>query len=471
MVTVDVFLAIAFIGVLLVVSVWLRRRLAVARRLFLPASLIGGVIALLLGPQVLGRAVAAVGWPAAAAGGLIPERVLAVWSEFPGLMISVVFAALFIGKPIPGIRSIWRTAGPQVALGQSMAWGQYVVGLGLGILVLTPFFGLPPAAGTLLEIGFEGGHGTAAGLAATFEEFGFAEGTDLALALATIGLVAGVVVGTALVNWAIRRGRIDSAAADPVEAARNATDDCLDDLDDREGAADHGGAVEPLSVHLGLVAVAVGIGWLLLRGLVLLEAATWGGGDGFALMVHLPLFPMAMIGGVILQIYLDRTGRTSVVDRHLVNRISGLALDIIIVAALGTLSLAALGGNLAPVLILAGAGIVWNVGVFLTLAPRIIPAYPYERGLGDLGQSMGMTVTGLLLMRIADPTNRSGGLEAFGYKQMLFEPVVGGGLFTAASVPLVVQLGPLPVLIGCAALLVFWVVLGLRGFGGPAATG
>lgn len=76
-----------------------------------------------------------------------------------------------------------------------------------------------------------------------------------------------------------------------------------------------------------------------------------------------------------------------------------------------------------------------------------------------------MTVTGLLLMRIADPPNRSGGLEAFGYKQLLFEPVVGGGLFTAASVPLIAQLGAMPVLIGTAVLLVFWVVLGLRLFG------
>jgi glutamate:Na+ symporter, ESS family len=48
-----------------------------------------------------------------------------------------------------------------------------------------------PIAGALIEIGFEGGHGTAAGLAGTFETFGFAEGADLALGLATVGLVAG----------------------------------------------------------------------------------------------------------------------------------------------------------------------------------------------------------------------------------------------------------------------------------------
>jgi glutamate:Na+ symporter, ESS family len=111
------------------------------------------------------------------------------------------------------------------------------------------------------------------------------------------------------------------------------------------------------------------------------------------------------------------------------------------------------------------AGIAWNLGAFLLLAPRIVPEYAYERGLGDFGQSMGMTVTGLLLMRIADPPNRSRGLEAFGYKQLMFEPVVGGGLFTAASIPLIAQLGAVPVLIGTAVLTLGWIVLGVRRFG------
>jgi glutamate:Na+ symporter, ESS family len=226
-----------------------------------------------------------------------------------------------------------------------------------------------------------------------------------------------------------------------------------------------GQTTDPLSIHVGYVAIAVTLGWGLQQALAAIERATWGGDGGVELLVHLPLFPLAMLGGVALQLVLDRTDRAALVDRRLVNRIGGFALDLIIVAALGTLSLDALGGNLAPFALLALAGIVWNVAAFLLLAPRIVPEHPYERGLGDFGQSMGMTVTGLLLMRIADPRNRSGGLEAFGYKQLLFEPVVGGGLFTAASIPLIAQFGPWPVLAFTGALTVFWVVFGIRTFG------
>jgi glutamate:Na+ symporter, ESS family len=329
-------------------------------------------------------------------------------------------------------------------------------------------FGRDPMACARIEIGFEGCLGTAAGLAGTFEAFGFAEGSDLALGLATIGLLAGVVIGTVLVNWGVRTGRIAlDERGNPLEVARERTTDDLDDLDDREGErpADATQSTDPLSIHLGFVGLAIAIGWGLQQVLVAVEGATWARDDGLELLVHIPLFPLAMIGGVVLQLLLDRTGRAELVDRRLVNRISGAALDLIIVAALGTLSLEALGGNIGAFAVLAVAGIVWNVAAFLLLAPRIVPEFPYERGLGDFGQSMGMTVTGLLLMRIADPANRSGGLEAFGYKQLMFEPVVGGGLFTAAAVPLIAQLGPWWVLAITATLLVVWLAVGLLVFG------
>lgn len=471
MTAVDVFGALAAIGLLLVLGAWIRGRITWVQRLFLPASVISGVVALLIGPGALGAIIGRLGGPDWLVEGLIPARVLDVWSELPVLLISVVFAGLFIGKRIPGIRQIWSIAGPQVALGQSIAWGQYVVGITLGLLVLGPVFGLDPIAGALIEIGFEGGHGTAAGLSDMFDEFGFPEGTDLALGLATVGLISGVLIGIVIINWAVRTGRIELEGDDLIEAAREATDDDLDDLEAREPLTDTGGqATDPLSIHFGYIAIAIALGWLLLGGLVALERAAWGGEGGLELFTHVPLFPMAMIGGVAFQLVLDRTRRERAVDRRLINRISGTALDFIIVAALGTLSIEAIGGNLGPFLVLAVAGVAWNVAAFLILAPRIVPEYPYQRGLGDFGQSTGMTVSGLLLLRVADPANRSGGLEAFGYKQLLFEPVVGGGLFTAMSIPLIAQLGAIPVLIGTSLLLAFWVVLGLTRFGSSAGS-
>jgi len=141
--------------------------------------------------------------------GIFPQEMLDVWRTLPGLFINIIFATLFLGKKIPGIREMWLIAGPQVAYGQTIAWGQYVFGILVIIVVLSPVFGIDPMAGALLEISFEGGHGTAAGMAATFEELGFAEAGDLALGLATVGILFGVVMGILILNYGVRTGKTE----------------------------------------------------------------------------------------------------------------------------------------------------------------------------------------------------------------------------------------------------------------------
>jgi glutamate:Na+ symporter, ESS family len=464
----DVFWAGIVLAVLLLISRIIRQNTTVFRKIFLPSSIIAGTIALVLGPEVLP---AVAGWIGLDVTSPIPDQTVAVWAAMPGVLINVVFAALLMGKPLPTLRQIWHYAGPQVCFGQTVAWGQYVVGILLGMVVLTPVFGLPVAAGALIEIGFEGGHGTAAGMGEAFEAVGWPEGQDLALGLATIGLVGGVVIGTILINWQVRRGAIRPGDGDRITAVpdlelsgADITPEDVAELErDRRQAAQ---PTDPLSLHLGLVAVAIGVGWLILEGLRWLELATWARGeDPVTVFTHVPLFPLAMIGGVIIQGISDQLGTSHHISRPLMNRISGTALDFTIVAALGALSILAIGRNLGPFLLLAGAGIAWSVLAVLFIAPRIIPTGWFERGIGDFGQSMGVTVTGLLLMRVADPPNESGALESFGYKQLLFEPIVGGGLFTGASVALLTAFGALTMLGVTAALTLFWVVFGLVAFG------
>ncbi|MCC5870423.1 MAG: sodium:glutamate symporter, partial [Gammaproteobacteria bacterium] len=110
--------AVLTIGALILVAKWIRRKLRLFQRLFLPSSIIAGALALLLGPQVLGRLLPADGYEQ----GLWNEGLMDVWSAMPGLLISVVFATLFLGKSISPPGEIWRKAGPMVAHGQTLAW-------------------------------------------------------------------------------------------------------------------------------------------------------------------------------------------------------------------------------------------------------------------------------------------------------------------------------------------------------------
>ncbi|MCS6783387.1 MAG: hypothetical protein NZ482_09480, partial [Gloeomargarita sp. SKYG98] len=177
----DVFFAFVGIALLLLAGRYLKHRLQWLQKLYLPESIVAGVLALVL-VQL----------------GVVAPAIREVWRQIPGLFINIVFAALFLGETIPTPAVIWRKAAPQVVFGQALAWGQYVVGILLTGLLLIPVFNAHPLCATLIEMTFEGGHGTAAGMAETLRKLGFTDGPDLALALATVGIVSGIIAGTAL---------------------------------------------------------------------------------------------------------------------------------------------------------------------------------------------------------------------------------------------------------------------------------
>ncbi|WKD61607.1 Sodium/glutamate symporter [Corynebacterium ciconiae DSM 44920] len=437
--------ALVVLMVVLFVGKIVRMRVKWTQNLFLPSSIIAGTLALLLGPEVLGTIAGWFGENSTTeylqSGGLFGEQMLSVWKTLPGLLISVVFATLFLGQKLPKPKEVYHLAGPQLSVGVAFASGQYVVGMLLAVAVLAPLFGMSPMAGALIEIGFEGGHGTAAGMIDVFHEVGFPEGGDLAVAVATVGLVGGIVIGVGVINWAIRTGRtqiVTEVKDRSLEEQRG-----LFRRDEQYTAAvmtSRPSSIEPLSLHAAFIGLSILIGICILEFLQWVEKMLWA--DQVELLRYVPLFPIAMIGGIIVQILLNKTGYDYLVDSNMMLRLQGLALDMLIVAALATISLQAIANNFWPFVLLCLGGIIINVFILLWLVPRTIPSYWLERGIGDFGQSMGVTATGLILMRIADPEGESPAFEAFGYKQLVFEPFFGGGVITALAVPIIYQFGP-----------------------------
>jgi Na+/glutamate symporter len=114
-----VLFAFVLLAILLLAGRYLKHKIRFFQRLYLPASIIAGVLALLLGPQVLGAIATSIsGEDSLLAGGLFSENVRTVWSQAPGVFINIVFAALFLGETIPPPRDIWRKAAPQWCLGR-----------------------------------------------------------------------------------------------------------------------------------------------------------------------------------------------------------------------------------------------------------------------------------------------------------------------------------------------------------------
>ncbi len=122
-------------------------------------------------------------------------------------------------------------------------------------------------------------------------------------------------------------------------------------------------------------------------------------------------------------------------------QISGTALDLLIVTAIATMALSVLGNNWGPLILMSVVALGWSVFAVRFIAPRLYDHRWFEHSMGDFGQSAGTVATGFLLINMSDPHHQTDATEAFGYKQLLFEPFIGGGLITAVSLPLIAAFG------------------------------
>ena len=198
--------------------------------------------------------------------------------------------------------------------------------------------------------------------------------------------------------------------------------------------------IDALTLNVALAGGAVGLG-ILLKALLTGLGGGLGGPDTASLIQAIPVFPLAMVGGLIVQVVLQRTRQTDLASPVAQASLGSVAMDLLITAAMASLNLPLLEENWIPFVALAVAGLTWNVCAFLWLAPRIFRDHWFERGIADFGQGTGVTATGLLLLRMADPLGRSRAMEAFSFKQLLFEPFLGGGLVTALSPVLIAGWG------------------------------
>ena len=412
-------LALAIAALSLILTVGRRIGTRLQLRLWgIPEALGAGVLGLLLAP--------------AGPLPLLPPPVMDLWADLPLVLLTLVFGSLMVGKPLPQLGSLWRPVSAQVSLALVLAFGQFVVGGLAVILILQPWLGVSPVMACLIEVAYEGGHGSAAAMGASYASLGFPGGQDLGLAMATVGLLSSTLVGGVVVVLGRRRGwlladvQANAANAEP-QATQQATPQITPASQPSSGPA-------AWAVNLGLAGVAVLVGVVLLQALRLATAPL---GDGVALVIEaLPVFPMAIIGSLLVRLLLERSGLSAWASAPIQSQIGTLSADLLITAATAGLNLKLLQADWLPLTVLALGGLLWNLAVVLLLAPRILPADWFERAIIEFGQATGVAASGLLLLRMADPDDRSEALPA--WTALCFAVVLvaaGGGLLLARLQP------------------------------------
>lgn len=409
--------SVAVLGVLLLSGVLLRLGLGFLRRLFLPAALIGGVLGAALGPYGLG---------------LFPQSMVDTWATFPGTLITVVFAPMLLGVRLPRAKETYQLVAPQLLFGYMGDLLLIGVPLLLGGLLLTPFLGATPVFGTIIEVSWPGGHGTAGGMGPVYSDLGWDGGGDLALASATFALVFGIVMGMVLVNWGARRGHLTQLGGGPADAQQNSDIVPGGDRASSGSVTLNKDLVDNLAFHGALIAVAILLGWILQH---LVEFLVPG----------MPLFPLAMIGGGAVQAVVSRTRLGDAVDLRTLRTIQGWALDVLVVAAVASIAVPVIVDNAVPLTILLVASALVTVGFFAWAGPRLFRVDWFEQAIVNFGTLAAVASVGLMLLRSVDPELRTVAGRAYALRAPFFSPILGGGLVTALLPTLAATYGPVAV--------------------------
>jgi ESS family glutamate:Na+ symporter len=327
---------LSFFGLLIIFFLLIfgrKFKLAVQLERFgLPIAVISGILGISIGPF--------------GAIHFLPKETINVWSNFPTPLLSLVFATLMMGRPIPNINGLVKPIFNQFLLALSLGFGQFFVG---GLVV--KYF-LPPSMdanmGCLIEVGFEGGHGAASIIGESFKKLGFPNGLDLGLAMATMGLLSSSILGSIFIFLGRTLGLSD-------------TEEIIEQKDIPKGKNKIGifADLRIFIINLGFSGLAISFGVLLLKFLRYISSSF--GDFSKEIIFSLPVFPFILIGSLLIRYILEKTKNTEFISNILQREIGILSTDLLIFTAMASLDIAVVFDNWILILVFTIFGLFWNL--------------------------------------------------------------------------------------------------------------
>lgn len=384
--------------VLLMVGMFLRAKVPFFRKSLIPASILGGFLGLILGPQVLGdKAILS-----------FSEEWITTWSFLPSILIVPVFAAIPLGKfKKPGEKkNNSRQEISKVTIVSGIASGafgfQIVLGVGLALLLakFVPSMNLYNNFGYEICQGFNGGHGMSGAIGNILMEGGVAHweiAQGVVTTYATIGLLGGLLLGVFLINRAAKKGQtvlLKGAGSLSDSSAYGYTKN-IEEQESMGRTTTTSSSIETLTVHIAII-----LGDCLL--------AYWL--RGLAVKYHvigfqdIPVWPYALVLMYGVNYLLQRFHLEWLIDEKVKAHLSGACSDIAIAAAIVSMPIKAVMTYMLPIVIISAAGFVLVYFTTIKMFQIFLPdSFPFERGILSFGINTGVMLTGMTLLKICDP--------------------------------------------------------------------
>ena len=408
-----ILISLGFASVFLLVGLLLRSKIKVLQKLFLPASVVGGIVGLIL-VQIFSR-VGPVAEPVA--------NYVSVMDALPAILIVPIFASTPLGNfkrkdniDNAGGKSASGIAGGVFWLMCGVMAVQMVIGLGVNFFMTKAGSAIPfyNVWGFELAAGFTGGHGTAASVGAiyggipTIAEFA-SQGKDVATTFATFGLIGGMLMGIIFINIAARSGKT-AVMKKPTALEGVALTGLQKDVSQQESLGREttkNFTIETLSVHLAVVLSVV----LASYGVSALLGKVPAIG---ALLKQLPVWSIAMVLMLLANKLISALELEWMFDKKVVQKISGFMTDFAIVCAVASMNLKTIATFIVPIVICSVIGFVVTYFYIFKLTKLIARnEAPFEHAIIAWGTGTGVLMTGLVLLKVCDPNYETNTLSNF----------------------------------------------------------
>lgn len=418
----DVLKDFAYLSVLLLVGFELRKHIRLFQRFFIPSSLIAGTIGMFLSADWLGT-VAPVHIPFSSG--------IGQWS---GVLVIVVCATMFLGLEL---NKVGRDGMATTFMAGVAHQGQMVIGL-----VIAAAFGLfmtvPYQFGYMGVWGFYAGHGNATTVGNIIQDANlWDDAVGVGVTFATIGILCGVILGMIIINYGAKKGltHVKMSFEEMDEAERTGYIRPEHRTSVGNGVTNVS-SLDPLAFQLAIVGVVVVVG-VAIRALLM---------KVHPIMSRFPLVGAVLVSSMLIGFAINRTVLKERIDRKLMSRITGTALEYMITAAIATTSKQIFVDYALPLVAISAAMVLINLFVCFVLGKRWLTENPFETGVGLFGMACGVLATGLMLVKVMDPDNETTAATCISTSSTLgyawqIPYMVGGSIaiFTAPKITTIVS--------------------------------
>lgn len=409
--------SLSLLSVLLLIGTFLRAKVKLFQSLYLPASVIGGFIGMIISPEILGRF----------SSYSISEEWIKTYSLIPGILSVPIFAAIPLGMFLnnsnnnsnnnekKNIKSLYPSK-VLISFGlfQCAAMTQSAIGYGTNMFFskINPQLNLYRTFGYELSAGFAGGHGLAASTGKLLEGFGIPQweiAQGVALTTATVGLIGGMIFGIIFINIAIRSNKTNIIKA----IKRNDTDKSAEigynkDINKQNSLGREtflSSSIETITFHLAIILTVCGIAYIVLNFVKKI---------GIAGLNVLPVWTYSMIIMFAFNFIIKKLNLNWMIDAKVKAKIMGTLTDFAIVSAITSLPIKAIMNYIAPITVMCILGFIITYLLVFPLNDFFFKNnYSFERAIVSWGTLTGVLMTGMTLLKICDPEYKSPALSEF----------------------------------------------------------